>query len=316
MIGVTAAGWPSCRAPASSRRSGCLIRPTKRCATCGERARRSGHELKARQHLQAFLLRHGRRYPGKTTWTKNHEGWIAQQRFDHDADRIVLTEYQLAAQAAEQRVQRLTAALTDAAQAGALNPWWPHCAHCAASTRSVRSGWSLRSATSPLQQPPSVDGASSGLVLFQHSSGSSIRRASDYQHGQCATPGDCSPRPHGSHRFPRRHTKSQQLRQRSVSLPSRCATTPGKRSSACAEASRLSLRGVQREICAAVARELAGLRRGRSPIRRTTAEQHQILVALALRNRRLATASDAALRRSAHQVETRKCVAMRPSSPA
>jgi len=50
--------------------------------------------------LQAFLLRHGRRYPGRTNWTKSHERWIAEQRFEHDGDRIALAEYQMAAQAA------------------------------------------------------------------------------------------------------------------------------------------------------------------------------------------------------------------------
>ena len=44
-----------------------------------------------------FLLRHGRRYPGKTNWTKSRERWIAEQRFEHDGDRIALAEYQLAA---------------------------------------------------------------------------------------------------------------------------------------------------------------------------------------------------------------------------
>jgi transposase len=43
-----------------------------------------GMRLKTRQQLQAFLLRHGRRYPGRTNWTKSHERWIAEQRFEHD----------------------------------------------------------------------------------------------------------------------------------------------------------------------------------------------------------------------------------------
>ena len=66
----------------------------------------AGTRLKTRQQLQAFLLRHDRRYPGKTNWTKSHERWIAEQRFEHDGDRIAMAEYQLAAQAAEQRVQQ------------------------------------------------------------------------------------------------------------------------------------------------------------------------------------------------------------------
>lgn len=81
-----------------------------------------GMRLKARQQLKAFLLRHGRRYPGKTSWTKSHERWISDQRFDHQGDRIALGEYQLAQQSAEQRVQRLTTALTEAAAGWRLEP--------------------------------------------------------------------------------------------------------------------------------------------------------------------------------------------------
>ena len=78
--------------------------------------------LKARQQLQAFLLRHGRRYLGKTNWSESHERWIAEQRFEHDGDRIALAEYQLAAQGAEQRVDRLTTALTEAAKGWRFEP--------------------------------------------------------------------------------------------------------------------------------------------------------------------------------------------------
>jgi transposase len=90
-----------------------------------------GMRLKARQQLKAFLLRHARRYPGKTSWTKTHHAWIAQQNFEHDGDRIALAEYQLAVQSAEHRVQRLTIALTEA---GASSPWLTRCAPCVAST--------------------------------------------------------------------------------------------------------------------------------------------------------------------------------------
>jgi transposase len=69
--------------------------------------------LRARQELKAFLLRHERRYPGKTSWTKTHERWIADQQFGHPGETIALTEYQLAVQAAEQRLQRLTQALLE-----------------------------------------------------------------------------------------------------------------------------------------------------------------------------------------------------------
>jgi hypothetical protein len=81
-----------------------------------------GMRLKARQQLKAFLLRQARRYPGKTSWTKTHHHWIAQQRFEQAADQIALAEYHLAVQAGEQRVQRLTIALTNAAQGWRFEP--------------------------------------------------------------------------------------------------------------------------------------------------------------------------------------------------
>ena len=47
----------------------------------------------ARQQLSAFLLRHERIYPdGRTSWTKAHRGWLADQSFVHPAQQIVLQE--------------------------------------------------------------------------------------------------------------------------------------------------------------------------------------------------------------------------------
>jgi transposase len=38
---------------------------------------------KARQHLQGFLLRHGRIYPGKKGWTVAYRRWLTTVRFEH-----------------------------------------------------------------------------------------------------------------------------------------------------------------------------------------------------------------------------------------
>jgi|SRR6267142_868359 len=53
---------------------------------------------------------------------KSHEHWIAEQRFNHDGDRMALAEYQLAAHSAEQRVLRLTTALAEAARGWRFEP--------------------------------------------------------------------------------------------------------------------------------------------------------------------------------------------------
>ena len=78
--------------------------------------------LKVRQQIKAFLLRQDRRYAGKTSWTKMHQRWIHDQRFVHPADQIALTEYQLAVQTAQERVQRLTDALQQATQDWRFEP--------------------------------------------------------------------------------------------------------------------------------------------------------------------------------------------------
>lgn len=64
-------------------------------------------QTRARQRLQSFLLRHGRRYPGRSSWTKTHMRWIAEQRFDHPSQQICLEEYLAAVEECGQRVARL-----------------------------------------------------------------------------------------------------------------------------------------------------------------------------------------------------------------
>ena len=46
----------------------------------------------ARQRIQGFLLRYGRRYVG-AVWKKRHRVWLANQRFDHPAQQIAFQTY-------------------------------------------------------------------------------------------------------------------------------------------------------------------------------------------------------------------------------
>ena len=62
---------------------------------------------KARQHLQGFLLRHGRVYAGKKGWTQAYRRWLTTVRFDHVAQQVVLQDYIHAVTDAEARVERL-----------------------------------------------------------------------------------------------------------------------------------------------------------------------------------------------------------------
>ena len=65
-------------------------------------------ERRAKQRTGALLLRHGRRYPGKTTWGRGHWRWLLQQAMEHPAQQIVLQEYLDAVRQAGARVLRLT----------------------------------------------------------------------------------------------------------------------------------------------------------------------------------------------------------------
>lgn len=71
-----------------------------------------------RQQLKGFLLRHERRYGGKTSWCGAHDHWLARQSFEASATQTAFTEYWQAVKSADERVDRLTKALL-----GAIAGW-------------------------------------------------------------------------------------------------------------------------------------------------------------------------------------------------
>jgi transposase len=62
----------------------------------------------ARQQLGAFLLRHGIRYGGKTTWGSAHTRWLADVSMQHPGQQIALQEYIHAVRERTDRVERMT----------------------------------------------------------------------------------------------------------------------------------------------------------------------------------------------------------------
>ncbi len=80
-------------------------------------------QLKARQRLGHFLLRHDRRFSGAGNWTRRHLEWLRQQVFDHEAQNRVLEEYLQSVEEAGSRVERyekLLEKLAPATEQGAL----------------------------------------------------------------------------------------------------------------------------------------------------------------------------------------------------
>jgi len=79
-------------------------------------------ERTARHQLGKFLLRHGRRYGGKTKWTKGHIDWVQTQHFAHEAQQRVLEDYLRAVQDQGERVARLTASVVELVETWSLRP--------------------------------------------------------------------------------------------------------------------------------------------------------------------------------------------------
>jgi transposase len=66
------------------------------------------HALRrARQHLSGFLLRHGKTYHGRKTWTLPHRRWLSELSFDHPAQQIVFQDYVHAVEDGEARKKAL-----------------------------------------------------------------------------------------------------------------------------------------------------------------------------------------------------------------
>jgi transposase len=133
-------------------------------------------ERRAKQRTAAFLLRHGRRYPGKTTWGRGHWHWLGQQVMNHPAQQIVLREYLDAVREASARVLRLTEQIRELIPGCRRAPW-------VAAYQALRGVSLIVAATvvaevgdlSRFNNPKELM-AYLGLVPSEHSSGASVRR--------------------------------------------------------------------------------------------------------------------------------------------
>lgn len=62
---------------------------------------------RARQHLQGFLLRHGRKHGRGTAWKMAYRRWLSTLSFEHPAQQIAFQDYVDAVTDAERRLQRV-----------------------------------------------------------------------------------------------------------------------------------------------------------------------------------------------------------------
>jgi transposase len=77
---------------------------------------------RARQHLKGFLLRHGRSRAAPRGWTLTYRRWLADQKFEHPAQQIVLQDYIGAVSDAEARVKRLDGQIAEFVPSWSLAP--------------------------------------------------------------------------------------------------------------------------------------------------------------------------------------------------
>lgn len=133
-------------------------------------------QRQAKQRLLAFLLRHGKRYTGKSHWTQAHARWLETVKFEHPAQQIVMQEYVDTVQSCGKRVLSLEKQIEQTAQA---SPVWP----VIAALMALR-GVSLLTATTVVAEVGDLKRFATapqlmaylGLVPSEYSSGSSRRR--------------------------------------------------------------------------------------------------------------------------------------------
>jgi transposase len=68
---------------------------------------------RSRHRLKAFLLRHGFRYTGKSSWTPAHMRYLRELVLPHPAKKVILEDYLCAIDAAHERVGRCEKAMEE-----------------------------------------------------------------------------------------------------------------------------------------------------------------------------------------------------------
>jgi transposase len=133
----------------------------------------------ARQQLSSFLLRHDRKWPGKSTWTAAHLAWIRSQRMESEAQQGVLEDYVREVERQTQRLEEVTTQLE------ALAPKTKSCALLYSWLQALRGVAPIVAATivaevGDLRRFRKASHLMSylGLVPSERSSGAKVRRGS------------------------------------------------------------------------------------------------------------------------------------------
>lgn len=214
-------------------------------------------ELRARQRLSAFLLRHSKTYPGKSRWTQAHFRWLEKVRFDSPVQQIVLQEYIDSVREAERRVAGLERHLQVALSDWSLAP--------VVEALMALRGVSLITSMTMLAELGDISRFDSprqlmaylGLVPSEHSSGGSRRQGGITKAGNGHVR-RVAIEAAWSYRFPARKTRIiQQRAERTSPAVQAIAWEAQKR--LCGRYRRLAATGkVKQQVTTAIARELMG----------------------------------------------------------
>jgi len=131
---------------------------------------------KLKQQINAFLLRHGMDFPGKSKWSKAHLTWLAGIKMPHPAQQIAFTEYLDALANSDARILRINKQIVSFCQTWRLRP-------VVEALQSLR-GVSLITAVTVIAElgdltrfnNPAQLMAYLGLVPSEHSSGDTIKK--------------------------------------------------------------------------------------------------------------------------------------------
>jgi transposase len=212
--------------------------------------------LKARQQLQALLLRHGFRYTGKTAWTQKHQRYLATLSFAHSAQQLAFEEYRQAVQNADERVRRLTEALRTQVESWRMKS----VVHALMTLRGIDliAAVTLIAELGDLSRfaHPREQMGFIGLVPSEHTSGATRRQ------GPITKTGNTHARrilveAAWNYRFPARVSRDLQLRQEAQPQTIRDIAWKAQ-TRLCTRYRRLTARQLHHnKVCIAIARELA-----------------------------------------------------------
>jgi transposase len=130
----------------------------------------------SKQQLLGFLLRHGRIYSGYKLWGGKHLRWLSEQKFEHEAHRMVFQDYINAVHDGQQRHDALIKILEGLIPGWSMRPL--HEALCVMRGIDTISAATILCATGDLRrfESPGKLGAYFGVVPSEHSSGGSVKR--------------------------------------------------------------------------------------------------------------------------------------------